>query len=212
MDYFDDDPAAVAAEAERRAADEKALAEKKGKRSPPRDFEASEIKKARRRTKTRHPAIAMHLEDVGEQRSVFSCHSDDEGHSYRLVDAFGTRSFAFVCSMLEGLADVTADHSENFGHTPGKSNEAAFNAALAVIAGVQLLRSPAGRLIPPKRTSDNSSLVLGEQRLELSDCALDLLAEQVQDWNNRPSGERANSLKGDVHVRLHFQFEFGLLF
>jgi hypothetical protein len=66
-----------------------------------------------------------------------SCHSDDEGHSYRLVDAFGTRSFAFVCSMLEGLADATSDHSENFGHTPGKSNEAAFNAAMAVIAGVQ---------------------------------------------------------------------------
>ena len=135
--YFDVDPAAVAAEAERRAADEKALAEKKRKRSPPRDFETVEIKKARRRTKKRHPAIAMHLEDVGEQRSVFSCHSDDEGHSYRLVDAFGTRSFAFVCSMLEGLADATSDHSENFGHTPGKSNEAAFNATLAVIAGVQ---------------------------------------------------------------------------
>jgi hypothetical protein len=112
-------------------------ADKKGKRSPPRDFEAAEIKKARHRTKRRHPAIAMHLEDVGEQRRVFSCHSDDEGHSYRLVDAFGTRSFAFVCSMLEGLAEATSDHSENFGHTPGKSNESAFNATLAVIAGVQ---------------------------------------------------------------------------
>jgi hypothetical protein len=140
--YFGDDPAAVAeaaekAEAERRAVNEKVLADKKGKRSPPRDFEAAEIKKARHRTKRRHPAIAMHLEDVGEQRRVFSCHSDDEGHSYRLVDAFGTRSFAFVCSMLEGLADATSDHSENFGYTPGKSNEAAFNATLAVIAGVQ---------------------------------------------------------------------------
>ena len=35
--------------------------------------------------------------------------SDDEGHSYRLVDAFGTRSFAFVCSMLEGLAGRGAE-------------------------------------------------------------------------------------------------------
>jgi hypothetical protein len=74
-----------------------------------------------------------------------------------------------------------------------------------------LLRLPVDRLIPPKRTSNKSSLLLGEQRLELSDCALDLLAKRDQDRDNRLSRERANSLEGDVHVRPHFQFEFGFL-
>jgi hypothetical protein len=125
------------AETEARAAEERAIADKIAKRSPPQDFEVAEIKKARRRTKKRHPTIAMHLEDVGDQRRVFSYHLDDEGHGYRLVDAFGTRSFSFVCSMMEGLADATSDHSQEFGRKPGRSNEAGFNAALAVIAGVQ---------------------------------------------------------------------------
>jgi len=74
---------------------------------------------------------------VGDHRRVFSSHSDDEGHGYRLLDSFGTRSFSFVYSMLEGLADATSDQSQEFGFGPGKSNEVAFNAALAVIAGVQ---------------------------------------------------------------------------
>jgi hypothetical protein len=133
---------AVAETGEQEAAEsltieEKRVADQITKRLPPLDFEAAEIKKARRRTKQRHPTIAMHLADVGDHRRAFSYHSDDDGHGYRLLDSFGTRSFAFVSSMLEGLADATSDQSEDFGLKPGKSNELAFNSALAVIAGVQ---------------------------------------------------------------------------
>src|SRR5580700_9997845 len=39
--------------------------------------------------------------------------------------------------MLRGIGNATADHSENHGFTPGSSDELAFNAALAVIAGVR---------------------------------------------------------------------------
>jgi hypothetical protein len=125
------------AEAERHGAEERAIADKIAKRPPPQDFEAAEIKKARRRTKERPAGIAMHLADLADNRRVFADHSDDEGHGYRLLDAFGTRSFAFAYSMLEGLANTTADHSQGFGRGPGTSNEGVFNAALAVIAGVQ---------------------------------------------------------------------------
>ena len=48
------------AEAECRAVEPKEVADKITKRLPPGDFEAAEIKKARRRTKKRHPTIAMH--------------------------------------------------------------------------------------------------------------------------------------------------------
>jgi hypothetical protein len=122
----------------RKAAEEQAFADKLAKRPPPNPVERAEIEKARRRTRARTPRIAMHVEDRGKAGSVvYPAHSDDEGHRYRLADAFGTRSLQFVRSMLKGLGNATADHSLNLDFSPGSPDQLAFNAALAVIDGVR---------------------------------------------------------------------------
>jgi len=91
-----------------KAAEDQAFADKLAKRPPPNPVERAEIKKARKRTKARAQRIAMHIENRGEAGSVvYPAHSDDEGHEYRLADAFGTRSRQFVYSMLNGLGKAT---------------------------------------------------------------------------------------------------------
>jgi hypothetical protein len=126
------------AEEERRAAEAQAFKAKLAKRLPPGEVDRVEIDKARKRTKARPPSIAMSIEDCGTGGCVlYPDHSDEEGHRYRLADTFGTRSLQFVYSMLNGLGKATADHSQNFGFSPGSSDQLAFNAALAVISGVR---------------------------------------------------------------------------
>jgi hypothetical protein len=126
-----------AAEAHR-AAEEQAFADKLAKRPPPNPVERAEIEKARKRTKARAPRIAMHVEDRGTGvPTLYPDHSDEEGHHYRLADAFGTRSRQFVHSMLKGLGNATADHSLNLDFSPASPDQVAFNAALAVIDGVR---------------------------------------------------------------------------
>src|SRR4051812_9004791 len=104
LDMVGNDPL-VAEVAERPAdnskvAEDQAFADKLAKRPPPDPVERAEIEKARTRTKARAPRIAMHIEDRGKAGSVvYPAHSDDEGHDYRLADAFGTRSRQFVYSM-----------------------------------------------------------------------------------------------------------------
>ena len=130
--------AAKKAAEERQAAEHQAFTDKLAKRSPPNPVERAEIEKARRRTKARTPRIAMHIEDRPTGGRVFySHHSDDEGHEYRLTDSFGTRSLQFVYAMLNGLGYATADHLLDYDSSPGRPNQAAMNAALAVISGVQ---------------------------------------------------------------------------
>jgi hypothetical protein len=98
----------------------------------------AEIEKARKRTKARAPRIAMHVEDRGTAGIVvYPGHFDDEGHMYRLADAFGTRSRQFVYSMLNGLGKATEDHSLDCDFSPGSPNQLKFNAALALIDGVR---------------------------------------------------------------------------
>src|SRR5262245_44579939 len=119
-----------------KAAEDQAFADKLAKRPPTNPVERAEIKKARKRTKARAQRIAMHIENRGEAGSVvYPAHSDDEGHEYRLADAFGTRSRQFVYSMLNGLGKATEDHSLDYNFSPGNPNQLAFNAALAVIDG-----------------------------------------------------------------------------
>ena len=131
------EPEKKAAEAGR-AAEHQAFTEKLAKRSPPHPVERAEIEKARRRTKARAPRIAMHIEDRPTGgRAFYPDHSDDEGHEYRLTDAFGTRSLEFVRSMLNGLGIATADHLLDYDFSPGRANQVALNAALAVISGVR---------------------------------------------------------------------------
>jgi hypothetical protein len=130
--------AAKRATEDRKAAEAEAFANKLAKRPPPNPVERTEIEKARRRTKARAPRIAMHVEDRGKAGSVvYPTHSDDEGHDYRLADAFGTRSLQFAYSMLKGLGKATEDHSLDYDFSPGSPNQLAFNAALAVIDGVR---------------------------------------------------------------------------
>ena len=122
----------------RKAAEDQAFADKLAKRSPPDPVERAQIEKARKRTKARAPRIAMHVEDREIAGSVvYPAHSDEEGHMYRLADAFGTRSRQFVYSMLKGLGNATADHSLNLDFSPASPDQLAFNAALAVIDGVR---------------------------------------------------------------------------
>jgi hypothetical protein len=124
--------------AEREAAEQQAFADKLAKRSPPDPIDRAEIEKARKRTKARTPRIAMHIEDRGTAGSVvYPDHSDDEGHDYRLADAFGTRSRQFVRWMLKGLENATGHHSLDYDFSSGSPNQLAFNAALAVIDGVR---------------------------------------------------------------------------
>jgi hypothetical protein len=134
------DPAAAEGKTadQRKAAEAQAFTDKFAKRSPPDPIERAEIEKARRRTKARMPRIAMHIEDRPTgSRAFYPDHSDDEGHDYRLADAFGTRSLQFVYAMLNGLGNATADHSLDYDFSPGSPNQVAFNAALAVIDGVR---------------------------------------------------------------------------
>src|SRR5262249_43777230 len=121
-----------------KAAEDQAFADRLAKRPPPDPVDRAEIKKARKRTKARAQRIAMHIENRGKAGSVvYPAHSDDEGHEYRLADAFGTRSRQFVYSMLNGLGKATEDHSLDYNFSPGSPNQLAFNAALAVIDGVR---------------------------------------------------------------------------
>src|SRR5215471_20630982 len=141
-EYVGDDPAvaeaAKGAAAERKAAEEQAFADKLAKRPPPNPVERAEIEKARRRTKARTPRIAINIEDRGAAgRALYPDHCDEEGHRYRLVDTFGTRSLEFVRAMLDGLGYATADHLLDYDSSPGRPNRVAMNAALAVISGVQ---------------------------------------------------------------------------
>jgi hypothetical protein len=123
---------------EHRAAEDQVVAEKLARRPPPNPVERAEIKKAKKRTKGRAPSIDMHIEDRGTGAPVvYPAHSDDEGHMYRLADAFGTRSRQFVCWMLKGLGNATEDHSLDYDFSPGSPNQLAFNSALAVIDGVR---------------------------------------------------------------------------
>jgi hypothetical protein len=123
---------------ERRAAEEQAFADKLAKRPPPNPVECAEIEKARKRTKARAPRIAMNIEQRGSAgRAFYPDHSDEEGHRYRLADTFGTRSLEFVRSMLNGLGIATADHLLDYDFNPGRPNQVALNAALAVISGVR---------------------------------------------------------------------------
>jgi hypothetical protein len=129
---------AKGAAAERQAAERQAFADKLAKRSPPDPIERAEIEKAKRRTKARTPRIAINIEDRGTAgRALYPDHCDEEGHRYRLVDTFGTRSLEFVRAMLDGLGNATADHSLDYDFSPGRSNQVAMNAALAVISGVR---------------------------------------------------------------------------
>jgi hypothetical protein len=129
---------ARSAVAERKAAEDQAFADKLAKRPPPNPVERAAIEKARKRTKARSPSIAMNIEDRGAAgRSLYADHSDEEGHQYRLADTFGSRSLQFVHSMLHGLGDATANHSLDYDFNPGRPNQVAFNAALAVISGVR---------------------------------------------------------------------------
>jgi hypothetical protein len=124
--------------AAQKQAEDQAFADKLAKRPPPNPVERAQITKARKRTKARAQRIAMHIENRGEAGSVvYPAHSDDEGHEYRLADAFGTRSRQFVYSMLNGLGKATEDHSLDYNFSPGSPNQLAFNAALAVIDGVR---------------------------------------------------------------------------
>jgi hypothetical protein len=139
---FANDPAvaeaAKKAAEERRAAEEQAFADKLAKRPPPNPVERAEIKKARRRTEGRTPSIAVNIEERGTAgRALYPDHSDEDGHRYQLADTFGTRSLQFVYAMLNRLGHATADHSVDHGFRPGSPDQVAFNAALAVIAGVQ---------------------------------------------------------------------------
>ena len=136
------DPAVAEAEKkaaeERKAAADQAFTDKLAKRSPPHPVERTEIEKARRRTKARAPRIAINIEDRPTGGRVFyPDHSDEEGHDYRLADTFGTRSLEFVRSMLNGLGIATADHLLDYDFNPGRPNQVALNAVLAVISGVR---------------------------------------------------------------------------
>jgi hypothetical protein len=126
------------AAAERKAAADQAFTDKLAKRPPPNPVECAEIEKARKRTKARAPRIAMNIDQRGSaERAFYPDHSDEEGHRYRLADTFGTRSLEFVRSMLNGLGIATADHLLDYDFNPGRPNQVALNAALAVISGVR---------------------------------------------------------------------------
>jgi hypothetical protein len=115
-----------------------AFADKLAKRLPPNAVERGAIEKARKRTKARAPRLAVHIENREPgKRALYPDHSDEEGHRYRLADAFGTRSLHFVHAMLNGIGKATEDHSENHGFCPGSPDQDAFNAALAIIDGVR---------------------------------------------------------------------------
>jgi len=129
--------AAERAAKDSKAAEHQAFADKLAKRLPPNEVDRAAIDKARKRTKSRAPRIAVHIEDRETGARIYSDHSDEEGHRYRLADTFGTRSLQFVYAMLKGLGKATEDHSVSQGFGPGSSDESAFNAALAVIDGVR---------------------------------------------------------------------------
>ena len=124
--------------AEIQATADQAFAAKLSRRSPPNEVERAEIERAKKRTKARAPRIAMHVEKRGAKAGrTYPGHSDEEGHRFRLADAFGTRSMEFVDAMLKGVGMATEDHSASKDFGPGSPDQLAFNAALSVINGVR---------------------------------------------------------------------------
>lgn len=104
----------------------------------PNDVEREGIATARERTKARPPSIAVLLRQAHDGRLLASAeHADQEGHTYRMADAFGTRSLEFVAAMMNSIGKATEDHSEMKDLGPGSLDQTAVNAALAVISGVR---------------------------------------------------------------------------
>ena len=141
-EYMSDDlkaaeaPENVATEIQATAA--QAFGAKLSRRSPPNEVERAEIEKAKKRTKARAPRLALHLERRGAKAGrTYPSHSDEEGHRFRLADAFWTRSLEFVNAMLKGVGMATEDHSASKDFGSGSPDQLAFNAALAVIDGVR---------------------------------------------------------------------------
>jgi hypothetical protein len=65
----------------------------------------------------------------GRQVQIQAAHTDGEGHSFHLLDAFGTSSPAFAEAMLGQLASVVRSKSDGI-------EEASLNAGLAAVDGI----------------------------------------------------------------------------
>jgi hypothetical protein len=97
----------------------------------PSDAEKQEIAAASGRHKRRPPRVTIDIrQSENAAVKIYPTHSDGQGWEARLKDALGTTSPAFVDRELVQLLNVFCDRA-------GTLNEAAVNAALAVVDGLK---------------------------------------------------------------------------
>jgi hypothetical protein len=88
------------------------------------------IQAAKQQTKARsiRPEVKLTSHE-GQQVQIDSAHADGEGHSFHLLDAFGTSSPPFAEAMLGQLAGVVRTRSDSV-------DEGSLNAGLAAVDGI----------------------------------------------------------------------------
>jgi hypothetical protein len=128
--------------------------------APPGDREAAAIKESTARVLARRKLVAVAAELRGDHLFLSSPHADALGFQNRLLDAFGTRSHAFVDEHLKVLGNSVRSR------TAKTVTEQELNAALAALDGI--------------RPRDEAEAMLAVQMVATNRAALDMLARARQ--------------------------------
>jgi hypothetical protein len=128
--------------------------------APPGDREAAAIKESTSRVLARRKRVAVAAELRGDHLFLSSPHADALGFQNRLLDAFGTRSHAFVDEHLKVLGNSVRSR------TAKTVTEQELNAALAALDGI--------------RPRDEAEAMLAVQMVVTNRAALDMLARARQ--------------------------------
>jgi hypothetical protein len=124
--------------------------------APPGEREAQAIKEATSRVLARRKRVAVLAEQNADHLFLSSPHADALGFQNRLLDAFGTRSHAFVDELLGALGLSVRSRGAKF------VGESELNAALAAVDAT--------------RPRDEGEAMLAVHMVATSRAALDMLA------------------------------------
>jgi hypothetical protein len=98
---------------------------------PPDETERRAIKAAEARVERRSPRLRVTVDQTEAGTNVTPSHSDQNGFSYRALDAFGTHSVEFAETELRRLIGALGPNNSTL------ADEATLNAALAVVDGIK---------------------------------------------------------------------------
>ena len=129
-------------------------------RPEPGPRETAAIADAKMRVRARKNRLAVAAQQIGEALILGPRHSDIDGYSARMMDAFGTNSISFIDQALGRLAAIM--RRKGAVHP----TEAELNAALAAIDGIQ--------------PGDEIQAALAEQMIATHETAMEMLTRAKQ--------------------------------